>query len=203
MSYSTRRRCTIRFCTRVSGALLVFAILATAQNQIATVMSDGPFRLRGANITPGQGVPSWPMIAGDTVRSGVSPATITIENCSTITLAPSSSGKVDVADKTPTFRLETGTAHYVLESKDCVKLFAGNTGTIPTDLNGDLQLGSNSIPKGWWTVTHTTMVLGAAGGAAALGVGVAKKKKSVYPCDDGKHDSKNQNDDKGYARCDD
>ena len=147
-------------------------------------MSDGPFRLRGANITPGQGVPSWPVIPGDTIRAGQTPVVIKIEGCSTITLAPESSGQLDLQGKTPVFRLESGTAHYELTSLTCEKLFAGNTSTVPSSLSGDLQLAKNTLPKGWWTTGHTVAVLGGAGGAAALGVGLAKRKKSNYPCYD-------------------
>ena len=53
------------------AACLVFmAVTAWAQTQVATVTSSATFTLRGAGITPGQGVPMWPVLAGDHVTAG-------------------------------------------------------------------------------------------------------------------------------------
>jgi hypothetical protein len=147
-------------------------MIAAGQNQIATAMSIGPFRLRGATITPGQGVTSWPVISGDVIRSGESPVTIEFPDGSTITLAPASSARLDLVGDTPSFRLEAGTAHYALKTVDSVKLVAGTNSVVPSTVLGDLQLGATRLPAGWWTAGHTTLVLGVAGGATAAAVGV-------------------------------
>lgn len=153
-------------------------MVAVSQNQIATVMSDGPFRLRGANITPGQGVPSWPVIPGDTIRAGDAPVTLTFQDGSTVTIAPGSSARVELTTQGPLFRLEDcGTAHYVLKTLESIKLFTKSDAISSGDLVGDLQLCTPPVAKGWWTAGHTTAVLLGAGGAAGLGVGLKKKSK--------------------------
>ena len=44
--------------------MVCMAALVFAQTQIASVTSDGPFQLRGVQVVPGQGVPSWPAMPG-------------------------------------------------------------------------------------------------------------------------------------------
>ncbi len=62
-----------KIMSMVSVTLL--AATAWAQTQVATVTSSATFTLRGAGITPGQGIPMWPVLAGDDVKAG---STLTI-----------------------------------------------------------------------------------------------------------------------------
>src|SRR5258708_22978238 len=136
---------------------MILLIVAFAQTQVATITSESPFQLRGANVTPGQGVPSWPVMPGDAIQAGETPLTITFQDGSTIVLAPGSSAKVDLSGKTPLFQLENGTAHYSLKSSNAVKLMELKTLVMPSYLAGDLQTsnGSSKLASGCWTHRHT------------------------------------------------
>lgn len=168
---------------RLAVALVVIAVIAFAQTQVASITSNGPFQLRGANVTPGQGVPSWPVMPGDTIKAGDKPLTIAFQDGSTIDLAPGSSAKVDLSGNTPVFQLESGTAHYSLKTLDAVKLMTLDNSVTPKDLAGSLQVGvgGQNPPAGWWTAGHTTAVVVAAAAAAGLSLGVAQATKKGPP----------------------
>src|SRR5579862_8661728 len=104
------------------AVVMAVAVAVLAQTQVATITSDSPFQLRGASVTPGQGIPSWPVMPGDTIQAGQTPLTLTFSDGSTIVLSPGATAKVDLAGKTPVFQLEKGTAHYSLKTLSSVKL---------------------------------------------------------------------------------
>lgn len=158
--------------------ILVFAITAVAQTQIATVISDSPFVLRGAQVAAGEGVPAWPALPGDVIKTGTSNVTITFPDGTTIVLAPDSEGKLEMVNGKPVFTLQKGAMHYALKTADSVKLIAGTHTVSPVDLVGEAKLGSSNLAKGWWTTGHTVAAVGAAGGATALGVGFARRNPS-------------------------
>jgi hypothetical protein len=157
-------------CTKLLICCLVLAGMAFAQTQIATVTSDSPFQLRGAGITPGQGVPSWPVMPGDTMQAGKTPLTITFPDGSTVVLAAGATAKADLAGQTPVFQLECGSAHYTLKTLSSPKLMKANHTVTPKDVVGDLTVVDCKLPVGWWTLGHTVAVVG--GGAAATGLAV-------------------------------
>ena len=77
----------------VTKLILIAAVTAAgvwAQNQIATVTSLSPFTLRGTSVAVGQGVPDWPVLDGDTIEAGTTPATIVLPDQSVLSLAPDS-----------------------------------------------------------------------------------------------------------------
>jgi hypothetical protein len=160
---------------RLAVAIVAVAVIGFAQTQVATITSDGPFQLRGANVAPEQGVPSWPVLSGDTIKAGDKPLTVTFEDGAQIVLAPGSSAKVDLLGKTPVFQLETGSAHYSLKALDSVKLMTLNKPVTPKDLAGNLQIGDQK-DTGWWTTGHTTAVLVGSGAAAGLALGIVKTR---------------------------
>jgi hypothetical protein len=171
--------------------LAVLAIVAWAQTQVATITSEGSFQLRGANVAPEQGVPSWPVLPGDTIQAGDKPLTVTFEDGSQIVLGPGSSAKVDLSEKTPVFQLETGSAHYSLKALDSVKLVTVDKQVTPKDLAGILQIGGQKAPAGWWTTGHTAAVLGGAGAAAGLSIGIIKTRPvSPSKCNNGNGNGK-------------
>ena len=171
---------------RLAVAIVAVAVVAFAQTQVATITSDGSFRLRGANVAPEQGVPSWPVLPGDTIQAGDKPLTVTFEDGSQIVLAPGSSAKVDLLEKTPVFQLETGSAHYSLKTLDSVKLMTLDNSVTPKDLAGILQIGGQKPPAGWWTTGHTAAVLGGAGAAAGLSIGIIQTRPvSPSKCNNG------------------
>ena len=156
------------------AVITALAVVVVAQTQVATITSDSPFQLRGVGVTPGQGVPSWPVMPGDAVQAGQTPLTLTFSDGSTIVLSPGATAKVDLAGKTPVFQLQSGSAHYMLKTLSSVKLEQLKATVNTKDLVGDLVVGSDKLPAGWWTTGHTLAVIGGAAGATALGVGVAK-----------------------------
>ncbi len=168
----------MRHAFQFLASWLVLAVLVLAQTQVATITSDSPFQLRGAGVTPGQGVPSWPVLPGDTIQAGETPLTITFQDGSTLILAPGASAKVDLVGKTAQFQLETGSAHYVLKTLSAVTLQQGNTTVTPKDLVGDLIASGKKPPAGWWTTGHTLAVIGGSAGAAGLAVGVLEATKA-------------------------
>jgi len=163
---------------RVRFLTVFMAVAVLAQTQVATITSDSPFQLRGASVTPGQGVPSWPVMPGDAIRAGQTPLTLTFPDGSTIVLAPGATAEVDLSGATPVFRLESGSAHYTLKTHSSVILEERKTTISPKDLVGDLAIGSDKLPAGWWTTGHTLAVVGGAAGATALGIGLAKGRPS-------------------------
>jgi len=161
---------------RFSGVLilvLLLVALAFAQVQVATVTSTSPFQLRGANVTPSQGVPSWPVMPGDKIKAGSAPVTVTFPDGSTITLAPGSEIKVTQSGATPVVTLLSGSASYTLKTLASVGLVADGAVT-PTSLTGVLTLAGQKAAGGWWTTGHTILVVAGAGAIAGLGYGIVQ-----------------------------
>jgi hypothetical protein len=161
--------------------------IASAQTQVGTITSSGPFRLRGATINPGEGVPSWPLLPGDTVRAGDALTIITFTDGSVVSLEPGTDGNIDLSAGTPMFQLANGTVTYSLKTRTSVKLLSGDKTVTPTALTGTYSrtsqrpLGAGATGGGFWTPTHTALVVGggvAAATGAALGVGAANSSGS-------------------------
>jgi hypothetical protein len=140
-----------------------------AQGQVATVTSTAPFQLRGATVTTDQGVPSWPVMPGDTIQAGSEPVVISFTDGSSVTLQPRSSAKITVSGQTPAFLLECGAASYSLSALSAVKV---NDPASPSKLAGAYSIACGK-PAGWWSAGHTALVLGGAAGAAGLGFGIS------------------------------
>jgi hypothetical protein len=104
------------------AALLVFAVGAKAQGQIATATSSEAFELRGASVSTTNGVPSWPVMPGDVVVSGDAPVTLTFADGSKVVMSVLSKGIVTVENGVPTFDLQSGLADYSLKGPGAVQL---------------------------------------------------------------------------------
>jgi len=154
---------------RVLVPLLAAGTLMFAQDQVATATSTAPFQLRGANVTTDQGVPSWPVMPGDTIQAGKAPVVISFAGGSSVTLGPGASAKITLSGQTPVFQLVCGAARYSLSALTAVKL---NDPASPPKLTGSFSISCNT-PAGWWTAGHTAIVLGGAAGAAGLGFGIS------------------------------
>ena len=155
------------------GALIAAGV-AGAQQQVATVTSSAPFTLRGAPVTPGQGVPMWPILAGDTVKAGNALTIVTFPDGSVITLEPGAEAKVDYVNGKPVFQLLSGSARYSLKYVAAVQLMAANQKATPKGLTGVLTSGGSQAGTGvFWTAGHTAAVVTGAGAAAGLGVGIS------------------------------
>ncbi len=134
---------------------LFLSVAGWTQNQLATVTATTPFTLRGAVVTPSQGVPMWPILPGDGLTSGTSPSVVTFPDGSALVLAHESKAKIDLLNGRPVFQLISGNAHYSLKSLSTVQLMAGAKIEIPKALTGTLKV-----------VTRKTVVVAVAGGAA-------------------------------------
>jgi len=170
----------------IAACLVSMAMAASGQNQVAAVTSSSPFFLRGATVTPGQGVPTWPILAGDGLKAGSAITILTFQDGSVLTLAPGSEAKVELANGRPVFRLISGTARYSLKSTTAVRLMAADQTVTPKLVTGDLALGGNNSAAagggggsstsgsgGFWTPGHTAAVLvGVGATAVGLGVGI-------------------------------
>ena len=178
---------------KVGAILAALLVVASAQTQIATVSSDAAFQLRGANVMPGQGVPSWPVMPGDEIKAGEGMVTISFSDGSTITLAPEASARFSVIGQTPIFQLISGAAHYALKNQDSVVLMTGKNVHTVKGLVGDLQMGGGKPQAGWWTASHTAAV--AVGGLSATGLAVgvvqAAKKPPKVSCGGQTHSGNN------------
>jgi hypothetical protein len=159
------------------------AAVMSGQSQIATVTSSAPFTLRGAAVTPGQGVPTWPILAGDTVKSGSALTITTFADGSVLTLDPASEARIDFVNGRPVFQLLSGVARFSLKSTSAVQLEASNKTRKPKELTGILTLGGigTAAAVGFWTVGTTVAVLVGAGAAAGAGVGIAEAVKGGSP----------------------
>ncbi len=156
---------------RLNMTAVFFAAAAVvwAQQPLANANSPAAFTLRGVAVTPGQGVTSWPLISGDTIRAGAASTTLSFPAGATIQLAPGSEASVTLISGKPVFQLISGSASYALTSEGAVGLMQGSQDAKPRHLTGVLTTGG-SRTGGFWTAGHTTLVV--IGGAAAVGGGL-------------------------------
>lgn len=164
----------LKFARAVALALS-FSIALSAQTQIATVTSASTFRLRGARVNPSVAVPTWPVMAGDRIKAGDTPVTLTFADGSTVVLAPKAEAVVRMVDGLPVFELDSEAAHYTLTKSDSLKLMARRETVQPRALVGDIAFGSDNLPAGWWTASRVAVVAAGAGTAAVLTVGLARR----------------------------
>jgi hypothetical protein len=161
----------------IATCLVVSAVACLAQTpaQVATVTSSAPFTLRGAAVTPGQGVPMWPVLAGDTLKAGSALTIVTFPDGSVLTLDPGAQAKVDLVGGKPQFQLLSGVARYSLKSTSSVDLLAANQTVTPKNTVGTMTVGGNqnAAAGGFWTAGHTAAVIVGAGAAAGAGVGIS------------------------------
>jgi hypothetical protein len=170
----------------ISAVVFAMGAGAWATTEVATLSSSGPFELRGASITPGQGVPAWPVLAGDRISSQKTVVTFTFPDGSLVTLGASSQVSVEVSGRTPVFRLEGGTAQYSLRSLTAVKLMALNTTVSPAELSGHYGLDTTTVKgvaaaPGANSGAKATLALSAVAAAAsfsALGYSVSQGSSS-------------------------
>lgn len=155
--------------------LLALAVAGLAQGQkVATASSTGPFTLRGGVVNP-EGVPSWPVMAGDEVAAQGVPVTLTFEDGSRIVLAPGARGRIEQgAQGRPVFRLTAGEALYDLRELNSVDLYALNRRVPPPVFRGNYSLGgAQRTATTFWTARNVALALGAAGAAAGAAVWMA------------------------------
>ena len=157
---------------RIIAVALCLSTSLAAQTQIATAVSSSPFELRGARVNPSLAVPTWPVMPGDTIKAGSTPVTITFPDGSSVGLNPCATAMVSLSDSTPVFQLLSESASYKLAKLDGVKLVSRDASVVPQDLAGSMTLGNTCTPAGFWTPSHTALVIAAAAGLAGITVGL-------------------------------
>jgi hypothetical protein len=106
--------------------VLTYAVLfaggALFGGPVATISSSGTFELRGVEVKV-DGVPSWPMLAGDDVRTTNAPALIQFRDGTRVTLAEKSQAKVEKSGEGLVLRLRTGSMEFNIASGSTLKVF--------------------------------------------------------------------------------
>lgn len=165
------------------AAGLIAAGTLWAQQPLANASSPAPFTLRGVTVNPGQGVASWPVMAGDTVKAGSAPVSFSFTGGSTVTLAPAGEAKVDLAAGKPLFQLIAGSAQYSLSGPGALALMQGSKTVTGSAQSGTLNQGSlpaaagtggSAGSGGFWTAGHTALVVGGIAAVTGATVGIAE-----------------------------
>jgi len=153
----------------VSVALILTATVSgLAQSQVATVSSNGSFRMRGVSVSPSPAIPGWPVMKGDILQAGDSPLQIVLSDDSIVVLAPGTTATVDLAGGTPVVALENGSAHYALKQLTSARLQCKDDAIAVREVVGDASCGRRSalLAPQWWA---------AGAGAAVAGVAISKR----------------------------
>jgi len=87
------------------GSCLCCASFAAAP--VGTASSSGPFELGGATVRP-EGVPSWPVVAGDAIQAGPHTIFIRLKDGTRVTLRAQSRAIIEEREGGLSFRLLTG-----------------------------------------------------------------------------------------------
>ena len=93
--------------------LILAVVAAAAPSPVASVTSTQPFDLNG-KLVQVDGVPSWPVCAGDVITTHAAPATVTFRNGATIVIAPNSSLRIETKKGHTFARLLKGSGKYVV-----------------------------------------------------------------------------------------
>src|SRR5579863_3903839 len=97
---------TSRFALQ-SLLVSVACAVAFAASPVATITSSGKFELRGVSVK-NEGIPSWPVMAGDEIRTLGSSATILFRDGSTVMLSEQAFARVEKSGNKVSFRLLDG-----------------------------------------------------------------------------------------------
>jgi hypothetical protein len=102
------KRCLVLILLAVAAAAAPPAV-----RPVGRIRSTEPFRLRGATM-PVAGMRWWPIVAGDDIVAGASPAIITFDDGTRVTLARDSRLKLESAGGRTRVRLVEGSLQYRL-----------------------------------------------------------------------------------------
>ena len=106
--------------------LFLAAGCAFAATPVASIKSSSDFQLSGVSVTAA-GVPSWPIMAGDTVVAGTTAATIRFVDGTMVTLAPNSQVTVQEKKDDLSLRLVNGFMSFTLAPSSAISVYSGNT----------------------------------------------------------------------------
>ena len=106
----------------------LFVVSAFAATPVAAVTSASNFDLSGVNVIAA-GVPSWPLMPGDTLVAGTSAARIRFIDGTMVTLSPRS--KITVQEKGKSddlsVQLVNGFMTFTLGPSSSLSVYSGNT----------------------------------------------------------------------------
>ena len=105
--------------------LFLVAASAFAATPVASITSSADFQLSGANVIAA-GVPSWPLMAGDTVVAGTSAARIRFVDGTVVTLGPKSKVTVQEKNDDLSLRLVNGFLSFTLAPASALSIYSGN-----------------------------------------------------------------------------
>ncbi len=135
---------------RVTLWLVLTVALALAAGPIASVGTSDTLSLNGVSIAPA-GVPSWPLVAGDTLATSGAPAVILFQDKTRLTLEKNSRVKLDREGGHLLVRLLEGALAYRLTPGSQLR-FA--------------NLGRPAMPQGTLSLVGDKLVSGAPGTAS-------------------------------------
>jgi ferric-dicitrate binding protein FerR (iron transport regulator) len=128
--------------------LLAVSLLASAAPPVASLRSASDFQLSGATVNTA-GVSSWPVMAGDKVASGVTPATLRFTDGTVVTLGPGSQAKIEQEKDKLTVRLVSGFMSFVTSPASSMRFFSGAAAlqaqagvTVSASIPGPANTGS-------------------------------------------------------------
>lgn len=132
---------------KLCGLALLMASLCCGQSVVASAIASGPFILGGLRI-PTEGVPSWPVLAGDRIASGVSLVTITTTDGSRINVDRNSVVTVERTPAGVSVRVEQGTATYNLTRGGVTEVVLTRASTPPASGSGTISTIGTVKPVG-------------------------------------------------------
>jgi hypothetical protein len=100
------------------------ALAASGDQPLATITSAEAIELRGIRV-PVEGVPAWPLVAGDELATTTSAAAISFSDGTRVVLDKNSRVKIERVDKQPVLRLVSGSLSYQAGDKPRMEIFAG------------------------------------------------------------------------------
>src|ERR1039457_4164209 len=106
--------------------LFLVAASAFAASPVASIKSSSDFQLSGVSVVTA-GVPSWPIMAGDTVVAGTTAATIRFMDGTMVTLAPYSQVAVQEKKDDLSLRLLNGFMSFTLAPSSALSFYSRNT----------------------------------------------------------------------------
>ena len=130
-------------------SVVAFAGAVFGASPVATLSTNGTFELRGTAVRT-EGVPSWPVMAGDVIGTSGSAAVIRFADGSRVTLGEKSRAKVEKTEDGLIFRLISGAMNFTVADAagvafyDNAKVVTANPG-VATSVTAGPSSGIQSV----------------------------------------------------------
>jgi len=128
-----------------ASILLVLAVGAQAA-PVGAISSASSFEIRGV-VVPTEGVSSWPLLAGDEVAAGASPAIIRFNDGSSVVLAAGTRARIESQHGVSTLLL-LGGAMSISTSSNPIVRFSQPSGPVSTPPLSTVSVGSSGQKAG-------------------------------------------------------